>query len=107
MHAYIDAEQLGGLSLDEALRRLLSGFRCGAARLLCIVACLRTACVLPALLAFWPVCPLSHPIAQSLAYPTTSIASCNSVLTCGCRAFFLPRRAFFLPPQAAWRGPED
>lgn len=28
MHAYIDSEQFGGLTLDEALRKLLRGFRC-------------------------------------------------------------------------------
>ncbi len=27
MHAYVDAERYGGLSLDEALRALLQGFR--------------------------------------------------------------------------------
>ena len=29
MHAYIDGERFSGLSLDEALRQLLQGFRCG------------------------------------------------------------------------------
>lgn len=32
MHAYIDAERFAGLSIDEALRALLQGFRLPGAR---------------------------------------------------------------------------
>ena len=32
MHAYIDAERYAGLSIDEALRALLQGFRLPGAR---------------------------------------------------------------------------
>lgn len=60
MHAYIDGKRFSGLSLDEALRQLLQGFRCGLGGLTAF-----TASALP-----WPVAGSPLPtLAHRHTYP--------------------------------------
>lgn len=66
MHAYVDAERYGGLSLDEALRALLQGFRLPGARRAsaCLLQGFRRAACLPACLTaagLAPACVWSRP----------------------------------------------
>lgn len=97
MHCYVDMEQYGGLSLDEALRLLLAGFRCGQRW-----AGLEALGVTTLLL---PTCPASPSLpphgandpSVSLAHPTPARTDTLAHLACaGCLG--RPRRLI-----ASWR----